>query len=159
MRLSHLPLRVSTGAFILNSGLGKRHLDEQSAAGLQAMAAAGLPQVKQVSPKIFGKALSVTEMAVGALLLTPFVSPVVAGAALTAFGSGLLQTYRSNAGMTLPDGLRPTPEGITMAKDVWLVGTGLALVIDGLIDGGKGAAKGAKKSAKRSAKKAKKALH
>jgi hypothetical protein len=39
MRLSHIPLRLTTGAFILNAGLGKRDLDKDSAAGMQAMAA------------------------------------------------------------------------------------------------------------------------
>ncbi|WP_432394571.1 hypothetical protein ACRQ5B_13255 [Pseudarthrobacter sp. L19] len=43
MRLSHLPLRLTTGAFILNSGWGKRNLDAESAAGVQAMAARALP--------------------------------------------------------------------------------------------------------------------
>ena len=32
MRLSHVPLRLATGAFILNAGLDKRGLDRDSAA-------------------------------------------------------------------------------------------------------------------------------
>jgi hypothetical protein len=43
MRLSHLPLRLTTGAFILNAGWGKRHLDKDRATGLQAMAARLVP--------------------------------------------------------------------------------------------------------------------
>ncbi len=35
MRVSHLPLRLTTGAFILNSGLGKRALSSEAASGLQ----------------------------------------------------------------------------------------------------------------------------
>lgn len=38
-RMSHIPLRLTTGAFILNAGYGKRNLDKDSAAGLRAMAA------------------------------------------------------------------------------------------------------------------------
>lgn len=29
--------------------------------------------------------------------------------------------------MTLDDGIRPSPEGVGVAKDVWLVGAGLTL--------------------------------
>jgi hypothetical protein len=47
MRVTHIPLRLSTGAFILNAGWGKRHLDKDSAAGLQAMAARVIPAGQQ----------------------------------------------------------------------------------------------------------------
>lgn len=158
MRLSHVPLRLVTGAFILNSGLEKRGLDSESAAGLQGMAATAVPKVSSMQPAQFGKALSVGEMALGAALLTPFVSPFKAGAALTAFSAGTLQMYRKTPGMTQSDGIRPTLDGAAIAKDVWLFGAGLALVLDGLTDGARGAARSTKKSAKRSAKKVKKAL-
>ena len=134
MRLSHVPLRLATGAFILNAGLGKRGLDAESAAGLQGMAAGALPQVAKLRPEPFGKALSSLEMALGVALLTPFVSPLVAGVALTAFSGGLLQMYRKTPGLTKPDGIRPTQAGTAVAKDVWMLGTGLALVLDGLTD-------------------------
>ena len=158
MRPSHFPLRLTTGAFILNSGLGKRGLDPGSAAGLQGMASAAIPQVASLRPEQFGKAMAYGEMALGATLLAPFVSPLVAGAALTAFSAGMLQMYRKTPGMTEADGIRPTQDGTAIAKDVWMLGAGLALVLDGLIDNGKDAAKSTRKSAKRSAKKVKKAL-
>lgn len=50
------------------------------------------------------------------------------------------------------------PSGLGMAKDIWMLSTGLALVLDGLIDDTKGAAKSTKKTAKKKAKAAKKAL-
>ena len=158
MRLSHVPLRLTTGAFILNSGLGKRGLDPGSAAGLQGMAAAAIPKAASLSPAQFGKAVSYGEMALGAALLTPFVSPLMAGAALSAFSGGLLQMYRKTPGMTEADGIRPTQDGTGIAKDVWMFGTGLALVLDGIIDNSKDAAKSTRKSAKRSAKKVRQAL-
>ncbi len=158
MRLSHLPLRLTTGAFILNSGLSKRGIDPDTAAGLQGMASAAIPKAASMPPEQFGKAVTYGEMALGAALLTPFVSPLVAGAALTAFSGGLLQMYRKTPGMTESDGIRPTQDGTAVAKDVWMLGAGLALVLDGLIDNSKDAAKSTKKSAKRSAKKVKKAL-
>jgi hypothetical protein len=50
--------------------------------------------------------------------------------------------------MREPGSLKPTQDGIGFAKDVWLVGAGLALVGDGLLDGAKGAAKIAGKTVK-----------
>ena len=158
MRLSHLPLRLATGAFLVNSGYSKRGLDHESAAGLQSMAAAAVPQAAKMPPQQFGSMLSGTEMALGALLPAPFVSPLVAGAGLTALGAGTLQMYRKTPGMTEADGIRPTAAGTPFAKDVWLTGIGLALVLDGLIDGTKRTARSTRRSVKRSAKKARKAL-
>lgn len=158
MRLSHVPLRLATGAFILNSGLDKRGLDADSAAGLHGMASGAIPKVASMQPAQFGKALSTGEMALGAALLTPFVSPFKAGAALTAFSAATLQMYRKTPILTQSDGIRPTQAGTVIAKDVWLLGAGLALMLDGLTDGARGAAKSTKRSAKRSAKKVKKAL-
>lgn len=158
MRISHLPLRLVTGAFILNSGLDKRGIDADSAAGLQGMAAGAIPKVASMQPAQFGKALSAGEMALGAALLLPFVSPLKAGVALTAFSGGLLQMYRKTPGMTQSDGIRPTQDGTAIAKDVFMLGAGLALVLDGLTDSARGVARSTKKSAKKGAKKAKKAL-
>jgi uncharacterized membrane protein YphA (DoxX/SURF4 family) len=158
MRLSHLPLRLTTGAFILNSGYAKRGVDGESAAGMQGMASSVVPQAGKMPPEQFAKTLSVGEMALGAALLAPFVSPVVAGAGLMAFSSGLLQMYRKTPGMTESDGIRPTQAGTAVAKDVWMFGIGTALVLDGLIDGTKGAAKSTRKSVKKNAKKARKSL-
>lgn len=158
MRLSHLPLRLATGAFILNSGLDKRGLDADSAAGLQGMAAGAIPRLGTMPPQQFGRVLSTGEMALGAVLLAPFVSPLVAGAALTAFSGGLLQTYRKTPGLTRDDGIRPTPDGVAVAKDVWMLAAGLALVLDGVIDDAKGAARSTKKATKKKAKAVKRAL-
>lgn len=132
MRLSHLPLRVTTGAFILNSGLGKRALTPEAAAGLHGMAQGAVPGVDGMSPETFGKALSQGEMALGAVLLTPFVSPVIAGAALTAFSGSLLRTWWKTPGMHKEGSLRPTRAGTAIAKDVWMLGVGLALLVDGV---------------------------
>ncbi len=156
MRLSHIPLRVTTGAFILNSGLGKRGLPEEAAAGIHGMAAGSVPQFQSVPPKTFASALSSGEMALGAALLLPFVSPVVAGAGLTAFGAGLVNLYLKTPGLREPGSVRPTQDGIGIAKDVWLVGIGATLLMDGLVDGARGAARSARKSARKSAKKARK---
>jgi hypothetical protein len=158
VRLSHLPLRVTTGAFILNSGLSKRGLPAEAAAGMQQMARSAVPQLDNVSPATFGRALSASEVALGAALLTPFVSPVVAGAALTAFSGTLLRMWWQTPGMHEEGSLRPTEQGTAIAKDVWMLGAGLALVLDGLSDGARKTVKQSRRSARRKAKAARAAL-
>lgn len=151
MRLSHLPLRLSTGAFILNTGLSKRDLTDEAAQGMQGMASASIPQLATVPPPAFAKALSAGEIALGATLLAPFVSPVLAGAALTAFSGALLRMWWRTPGMHEEGSLRPTQQGTAIAKDVWLLGTGLALMADGVADGTR---KGSRKAAKAARRKA-----
>jgi hypothetical protein len=43
VRLRHLPGRPTTGVFIVNSGLSKRHADHDTAAALHGMAAVAYP--------------------------------------------------------------------------------------------------------------------
>ena len=132
--LSELPARISAGAFILNSGLGKRGADEGTAAGLHGFATGTYPFLKSVDPATFVKVLAYSEIAVGTALLTPFVPTAVAGAALTAFSGGLLGLYLNTPGMRKPGSLAPTQEGLTVAKDVWLLGIGIGLLTRGTID-------------------------
>ena len=130
-QLSHLPLRLATGAFILNSGINKWTAeDEELHKGVHSMASGAYPQVAQVDPKTFTKALAGAEMGIGAALLAPFVSPAVAGAALTAFSGGLVGLYLRTPSLREPDSLRPNQNGIAIAKDSWMLGIGLALLID-----------------------------
>jgi len=131
MKLSHLPLRLATGAFILNSGLGKRGLQGEAAEGLHGMASVTLPgSLKQMDATEFAQLLSRAEMALGVALLAPFVPSRLAGAALTAFGGGLLSVYLQTPGMRQEGSVRPTQAGTALAKDVWLVGAGLTLLLD-----------------------------
>jgi hypothetical protein len=130
MRLSHIPLRVATGAFILNSGLSKKDLEGQAAEGLHAMAAGALPAVQKIPANRFAKLLSSAEIALGGALLASFVSSRIAGAALSGFSAGLIQLYLKTPGMRQPGSLKPTPDGIGLAKDVWLLGAGLTLLLD-----------------------------
>ncbi|MGC5022825.1 hypothetical protein [Micromonospora sp. DT47] len=132
MKLTHAPLRVSIGAFILNSGLGKRTLEGEAAEAVHGMAVGAIPQLGQVEPARFVRLLSRGEVALGAALLTPFVPSLLAGLGLTAFGAGLVQLYLRTPGLREPNSLKPTQAGIGLAKDVWLVGAGLTLVLDSL---------------------------
>ncbi|GAA4823562.1 hypothetical protein [Tomitella cavernea] len=129
-RLRRLPLRAVTGAFILNSGVGKLALDDDGAAGLQSMAANAVPPVKSLGPGTFGKVLAGAEITLGSALLAPFVPTVVAGAGLVAFSSGLLTMYARTPGMHEDGSPRPTQQGTAIAKDSWLFGIGASLLID-----------------------------
>ncbi|WP_294565411.1 hypothetical protein [uncultured Arthrobacter sp.] len=130
IKLSHIPPRAATGAFILNAGIGKRGLDEESAAYMQQMAAGVFPQVGQFDPEKFGKILSAVEIGLGSLLLVPFVPSRLAGLALAGFSGGLLAMYLKTEGMTEKDGVRPTQAGTPVAKDVWMLGIALGLILD-----------------------------
>jgi hypothetical protein len=132
--LSEIGPRISAGAFILNSGLGKRGADEATAAGLHGFASGTYPFLKNVPPQQFVKGLAYAEIAVGAALLTPFVPTALAGAVLTGFSGGLLGLYLNTPGMRKPGSLAPTQEGLTIAKDVWLLGIGVGLLTRGTID-------------------------
>jgi uncharacterized membrane protein YphA (DoxX/SURF4 family) len=124
MKLAHLPLRVATGAYILNSGLSKQGLEGQAAEGVHGMASSAIPPLKRIPPEQFAKILSTGEIALGAALLIPFVPSALVGAALAGFSAGLVQRQ--------PGSLKPTQEGIGLAKDAWLLGAGLTLLLDGL---------------------------
>lgn len=128
MSLSNAILRGVTGAFVLSSGLSKRNLPTEAAQGLQAYAATGVPQVTTLDADTFGKVIAYSEIGIGAALLTPFVSPRIAGAALGTFSAGLLAMYFRNPAMTESDGFRPTPEGMSLAKDGFLAAIAGALV-------------------------------
>ena len=131
MKLSHLPLRLATGAFILNSGLGKRGLQGEAAEGLHGMASVTLPgPLREMDATEFAQLLSRAEIVLGAALLAPFVPSRLAGAALTAFGGSLLSLYLRTPGMRQEGSIRPTQAGTALAKDVWLVGAGLTLLLD-----------------------------
>ncbi len=133
MKVSHVPLRVSTGAFILNSGLGKRTLEGEAAQGMHGMAVGAVPQLAQLDADRFARLLSRAEIALGAALLAPFVPSALAGLGLAAFGAGLVRLYLKTPGMREPGSLKPTQDGIGLAKDVWLLGAGLTLVLDDLV--------------------------
>ena len=131
MKLSHIPLRLAIGAFILNSGRSKQGLEGQAAEGLHGMATGAIPAVGKIPPQRFTQILSAGEIALGVALLTPFVPSALVGAALTGFSAGLVGLYLKTPGMRQPGSVRPTQDGIGLAKDVWLLGAGLTLLLDG----------------------------
>jgi hypothetical protein len=128
------PLRLTSGAFILNSGLSKRNVDEATAKQLHGFAVGTYPVLTRVEPQRFVQLVSAGEVAIGAALLLPVVPAAVAGAGLTAFGGSTLGLYLRTPGMREEGSLRPTERGLPIAKDVWLLGMGLSLLVDGLLE-------------------------
>jgi hypothetical protein len=125
----NLPLRLTAGAFIVNSGAGILSADEETAAGLQGLAAGSYPFLAKMKPLVFARMLGATELAIGAALLLPVVPDGLAGAALTAFSSGLVGLYLRTPGMRQEGSLRPSQQGIPLAKDIWLLGIGVSLML------------------------------
>ncbi len=132
----HLPLRLATGVFIANSGLSKRGVPPEAAQGMQGMAVTAFPQLGKMDPEQFAKLLSSCEIALGAALLVPLVPSGLAGLGLTGFAAALTRMYLAMPGWRQEGSVLPTTEGTGFAKDMWLLGIGLALVIDALTDRG-----------------------
>jgi hypothetical protein len=129
-----VPLRVGAGAFILNSGLAKLRADDAAAKQTHGFAAGAYPAVRRLDPRLFVGALSAGEIALGTALLVPIVPPALVGAGLTAFSSALIGLYLRTPGLRQEGSLRPTEQGIPIAKDVWLLAIGLAFVMDDVRD-------------------------
>jgi hypothetical protein len=130
--IRNAPLRLSTGVFIVGAGVSKLTADDETAKGLREMAKDAYPIVEQVDPVVFARALGVAEVALGTALLLPVVSPALAGAGLSAFSTALLGVYMRAPGMRQEGSVRPTPSGIPLAKDVWMLGIGVSLLLGSL---------------------------
>ena len=130
----HLPQRLAAGAFILQSGISKLSADEETIKQTHGFASGTYPFLAKLKPEDFMKLLAGTEITLGTALLLPFVPSVVVGAGLTAFSGGLLGLYARTPGMRREGTPLPTQQGIALAKDVWMAGIGLGLVIDELTD-------------------------
>lgn len=126
----HVAPRLAAGAIILNAGLSKSGSDEESAAGLHGMAATAYPPVGGIEPPTFVDGLSKAEIGLGSALLAPVVPTAPVAAALTAFSAGLMGLYARVPGLRQPGSIRPTQDGLPIAKDVWLLGIGLGLLTD-----------------------------
>jgi hypothetical protein len=131
----HIPARLATGAFILNSGLEKSRGDEQTAQAIHGMASGTYPFLGKLQPTQFLRLLSTSEIVLGAALLLPVVPTLAAGLGLAAFSGGLLGLYLRTPGMRQDGGLRPTQQGVPIAKDVWMLGIAAGFVIDEIVSG------------------------
>ncbi|GEM_PF-324144 len=132
MRMSHVPLRLAAGAFILNSGLSKLGMEHERAKHLHEMATVAYPMLKRVDPEPFGQALGAGEVALGATLLAPFIPSWMAGLALAGFSGSLVGLYVRTPSAHQENSLRPNDQGTALAKDTWLAGMAAALILDEL---------------------------
>ena len=62
------------------------------------------------------------------------VPAALAGAGLTAFSGALLGMYLRTPGLRREGSLRPSQQGVPLAKDVWMLGVGLGLLADAVTD-------------------------
>ncbi|WP_329304476.1 hypothetical protein OG410_41870 [Streptomyces sp. NBC_00659] len=129
-----LPLRLTSGAFFLNSGLSKLGADEATAERLQQFAATTYPFLGRHDSHKFVRLLAAGELAIATTLLLPVVPAAVAGVALTAFSVGTLGLYLRTPGMRQEGSLRPTEQGTALAKDVWMLGIGVSLIAEGVYE-------------------------
>ena len=123
-----IPGRLATGAFILHAGLDKWNGSVEQAEAVHGMAANAFPFLRSIPPERFLRLLAASEVATGALLLSPFVSGAVAGTALTGFSGSLLAMYARTPAMHKPGSIWPTQAGTPVSKDVWMLGIGLGLL-------------------------------
>jgi uncharacterized membrane protein YphA (DoxX/SURF4 family) len=135
-KLRRAPLRAVTGAYILNSGVGKLGADDDTAKALHGFASGTYPFLGKLQPKMYAKALGAGEIAVGGVLLLPVFSPVVAGAVLAGFSGALLNVYWNTPGMHAEGNPRPTVAGSPLAKDAWMFGIGTSLIVDAMTEPG-----------------------
>jgi hypothetical protein len=132
-RLSHLPPRLITGAYIVNTGASKLGAGEETAKRLHGMATAAYPFLGKLDAQQFARLLGASEITLGASLLLPIVPTALAGLGLAGFSAGLLGMYLRIPGMREKGSLRPTAQGTVLAKDAWLLGIGLSFVLDAIL--------------------------
>ena len=125
-----LPSRVTTGAYILHSGLDKWRADETRATALHGMAAEAFPVLNRIPPTRFLRLLAASEIAIGTALLAPIVPNALAGAALTGFAGSLVTMYARTPALRKPGSIWPSRAGVAVSKDIWMLGIGLGLVAD-----------------------------
>lgn len=129
-KLRRAPIRIATGAYILNSGLSKLRGDDETAKGVHGMASGAYPVFGRMDPKLFLRILGGGETALGATLLLPVIPAAVAGLGLMGFSGALLGMYWRTPALHEPGNPRPTQAGTPIAKDVWMFGIGTSLVLD-----------------------------
>ena len=132
-KIRRAPLRLTSGAFILNSGITKLGGDDDTAKQIHGMACGAYPFLEKVPPKAFLKTLAIGETVLGAALLLPVVPAGLAGLGLVGFSGSLLGMWWRTPGMHEQGSPRPTQQGMVIAKDVWMLGIGSGLLLDAAV--------------------------
>ena len=132
-KLWHVPVRLATGAIILDQGLLKLKADEDTVKWLHGQAAQAFPQFADMEPKDFVQLLSASEIALGAALLgIGFIPSSLAGLGLSIFAGSLTRLYLTAPGTRREGTVAPSQQGVGLAKDSWMLAIGTALVLDAL---------------------------
>ena len=132
-KLWHVPVRLATGAIILDQGLLKLKADEDTVKWLHGQAVHAFPQFADMEPQEFVQLLSAGEIALGtALLGIGLVPSSLAGLALGVFGGSLTRLYLKAPGTRREGSIAPSRQGVGLAKDSWMLAIGAALVLDAL---------------------------
>jgi hypothetical protein len=136
-KLWHVPVRLATGAIILDQGLQKLSADEDTAKWLHGQAVQVFPRFQDMDPKDFVQLLSSCEIALGAGLLgIGFVPSGLAGLGLATFGGSLTRLYLKAPGTRREGTIAPSHQGVGLAKDSWMLAIGIALVLDSVFGSG-----------------------
>ena len=137
-KLWHVPVRLATGAIILDQGLLKLGADEDTVKWLHGQASQAFPRFADMDPRDFVQLLSTCEIALGiALLGIGFVPSSLAGLGLGIFGGSLTRLYLRSPGTRREGSIAPSQQGVGLAKDSWMLAIGAALVLDALFGSGK----------------------
>jgi hypothetical protein len=130
-KLWHVPVRLATGAIILDQGLLKLGADEDTDKWLHGQAVQAFPQSADMEPRDFVQLLSIGKIALGAALLgIGFVPSSLAGLGLGLFGGSLTRLYLKSPGTRRKGSIAPSQQGVGLAKDSWMLAIGTALVLD-----------------------------
>jgi hypothetical protein len=132
-KMRRAPLRLVTGAYILNSGVTKLGADDDTAKAVHGMATGTYPVLGKLQPRTFLKVLGAAEATLGAALLLPVIPAGLAGLGLAGFSGALLALYWRTPGMHKEGDPRPTHQGMALSKDVWMFGIGSSLVLDAVL--------------------------
>jgi uncharacterized membrane protein YkgB len=112
----------------------KWHGNPDQAARMHAMATGAFPVLGKLAPTTLLRLLAAVEITTGVALLTPLVPNALAGAPLTAFSTALTAMYLRTPSLHKPHSIWPTPAGIGISKDVWMLAIGLSLLADRAAD-------------------------
>ena len=145
-KLWHVPVRLATGAIIIDQGLLKLKADDDTAKWLHGQAVQAFPQFADMEPKEFVQLLSACEIALGSALLgIGLVPSSLAGLGLAVFGGSLTRLYLTVPGTRREGTIAPSQQGVGLAKDSWMLAIGTALVLDAVF-GSRGKRRKKKKS-------------
>ena len=128
-KLRRAPVRIVTGAFILNSGhrqarrrrRGRQDDPRDGRRGVPDSREGPAHAVRQSGRRFRGRARE-------SRCCCPIVPAGLAGLGLIGFSGSLLGMYWRTPGMHEEGSIRPTQQGTAIAKDVWMLGIGAALV-------------------------------